>query len=97
MVSQQYTVPENNNERYNSELSIIDSLYAFHPEAFELLSKSEMEALQKYYLLGEPVPDDVFAYREDIVTDDADLAGRAQIAFQNVCRKLGIEDIHYPS
>jgi hypothetical protein len=79
------------NRKYNDELALIESVYEFHPDAFDTLSIDEVVALQEYYLIGREVPNNIFAYRERLVERDRTIAASARLAFRRVCENLGIE------
>jgi hypothetical protein len=77
--------------RYNDEVCLLDSLYAFHPDIFEQLTPEEFALLRQYYLVGEEVPESIFSYREQITSEDPEIAAKASRAFKTVCMLFRIE------
>lgn len=82
-------------EHYNTEISLLDGLYAFHPEAFGRLPRGDLAALQQYYLIGEATPKDVFAHRAQIADRHPEVVARAQLALEHVCKLFDIAEISY--
>ena len=81
---------------YNKEVGLLDSLFAFHPNTFRKLSKSELKALRDYYLTGaEDIPVDIFKYRSHLVISNPELVDRAHAALKKVCSLFDIGEIHY--
>jgi hypothetical protein len=76
---------------YNDDSVLLDGLYEFHPEFFADLDSSDWQALQRYFLVGRPVPDDVFAYRHSLLSDDGGIEAKALRALMRVCHLAGIE------
>lgn len=81
--------------KYNTEVGLLDGLFAFHPEIFRQLSDSELRDLRKYYLTGRRVPADIFAYRSQLVSADPSLERRAHLALKKICALFDITEIKY--
>lgn len=67
-------------EKYNGELSLIDSLYSFHPEYFEQLTEAQRQIMRRYYLYDSACPDDIFEYRLRSLAIQPELEALAQKA-----------------
>jgi hypothetical protein len=85
--------PENG--RYNDESNFLDGLYEFHPKFFDELAEREMKSLQTYYLVGKEVPENIFAYRHELIQQQPEIEGEAQQAFTKLVKIAGIEKFHY--
>ncbi|KJF18167.1 hypothetical protein AXFE_09120 [Acidithrix ferrooxidans] len=55
---------------YNNELQIVESLFAFHPQYFSMIDSRQLDALSRYYLFNKPCPENIFAYRRNLVIHD---------------------------
>jgi hypothetical protein len=83
------------NTRYNDESNFLDGLYEFHAELFDDVSEQEMKALQTYYLLGQEVPENIFAYRSKLIQRQPELQNEAHQAFNKVIELAGIAEFKY--
>lgn len=83
----------NFDEKYNDELSLIDSLYGFHPEYFGQLSEAQREILRRYYLYDSESPDNIFDYRVSLLAIEPGLEVLAQKALSSLS---SIAQIHTP-
>ena len=70
----------NFNHKYNDELSLVDSLFEFHPEYFHQLAQSHRSLLRRYYLYDRPNPKDIFEYRVGILNREPELETNAHEA-----------------
>jgi hypothetical protein len=55
------------------------------------LTPEEFALLRQYYLVGEEVPESIFSYREQISSEDPEIAAKASRAFKTVCMLFRIE------
>lgn len=78
---------------YNAELSLVDSLYEFHPAFFTILTAAEREALSRYYLYDvSPTPSNIFLYRAQLLEnpDGMLVEADARRALKKLRRVAGI-------
>lgn len=78
---------------YNNEIVLLDGLLEFHPDLFAQLSEPDRELLERYYLVGRPVPQDVFEYRRSVVQADPGLARQAQLVLRGLLDTIGIAEV----
>jgi hypothetical protein len=83
------------NARFNDEIIFIDGIVETHPEIYTALSDEDREALQVYYLVGQPTPENVFEYRSELVRLDPHIQARAARAFNKLLAMLDIDDFKY--
>lgn len=79
-----------NDAAYNREINLLDGFFEFHPEWFANLSPDDKQALESYYLLGKPVPEDIFEYRRELVAMDADLPEHARAVLARILQAGGV-------
>jgi hypothetical protein len=75
---------------YFEELSVVESLFAFHPDFFADLSADEREALRLYYGLGESGITDIVVWRTTALAADSDLEARAPALLRKTLAPYGI-------
>lgn len=80
---------------YNDEVLFLDGVLEFHPRILVQLSKQDIEALQKYYAMGQTTPENIFAYRQEVMNADSGLKHRAEQAFSRVVAALGMKQFVY--
>jgi hypothetical protein len=75
-------------QRYWNELSSVEELKEFHPEAFGALSQDDQRALIAYYALEKDVPD-VFAYKVALDSSSPASAELARRAYNALLEQVG--------
>lgn len=82
--------------RYNAESLQTDSLWEFHPDAFEFLSAAERKALFRYYPQDLDSIPNVFAYRRELALVDPEAAKSGRESLRRVVESLGmrLDDIY---
>lgn len=83
------------NAHYNDESLFLDGILESHPEVLDALPAEDREALEVYYLVNQPVPDNIFEYRENLVRQQPHVQARAKSAFDTLLRALGITKFTY--
>lgn len=73
-------------QKYNEEVNLLDGLYEFHPEFFAQLTPNELKVLKTYYLIGCEIPENVFEYRNDLIVHNPAIEDEAQAAFSALKR-----------
>jgi hypothetical protein len=83
------------NAHYNDEITFLDGLVELHPEIFAAMSAEDREVLRTYYLVGQPVPENVFEYRKDLIHQLPDIQTEASAAFNRLLAALDIDEFKY--
>lgn len=86
-----YVATKYNDQNYNDDTTLLDGLYEFHPDFFDDLTADEQTRLRRYFLVGRPVPQDVFQYRQDLNRIDPELEAKALQALEKLLRSAGID------
>jgi len=83
------------NARYNDEVLFLDGIIESHPEVYVALPREDRAAIQLYYLVGQPVPENIFNYRKNLVFEDPEIQHKAESAFRNLLEMLGVQVFDY--
>ena len=83
------------NARYNDEVLFLDGIVEFHPEAIAGLSAEDRRVLGVYYGLGQPTPENIFAFRQELSQTQPDIETQAKAVFAKVLASLHIDEFHY--
>ena len=73
-------------DKYNDELSLVDSLFAFHPEYFCRLAPSAYQVLSEYYLFDKESPANIFEYRANLIIRDRRIEEHAGSALKQLMK-----------
>ena len=83
------------NAHYNDEILFLDGVVEFHPEVYDTLPNEEKELLQAYYLVGQPIPENIFEYRNNLLREQPDIEAKAKTAFIKLLESLDIDEFTY--
>ena len=79
------------NQRYNDEVVLLDGIYEFHPDLFRGLNEKELHILQRYYLTGQDIPENVFVHRAELAKNNPAVEHEAHAVFEKICKLAGIK------
>ena len=85
------TSTDQKKKRYWDEISLVEDLRSFHPEAFDALNLGDRTALLTYYALDEDVAD-VYDYKTKLDAERPELASAATRALLAFKKSLGVQD-----
>lgn len=83
------------NARYNDEVLFLDGIVEFHLSIYEVLSLEDKELFKLYYLIGQPTPENIFEYRNNLIREQPGIEARAKAAFAKVLKALDIDKFTY--
>lgn len=83
------------NARYNDEILFLDGIVEFHPDIYDALSAEDKELLRAYYLVGQPTPENVFVYRNNLVREQPGIEARARAVFARILDALDAGEFAY--
>lgn len=82
-------------KRYNTESTLLDSLYEFHPNFFDNLTDADRKVIKTYYLTGKELPENVFIYRSHLLMQYPDIAQEAETVFRKLLNIASMKDFAY--
>src|SRR5258706_14082668 len=83
------------NARYNDESLFLEEIIEFHPEVYNALPARDQEVLQAYYLVGQPVPENIFEYRKALLHEQPSIEAQAKAVFDRILSMLKINKFEY--
>lgn len=83
------------NAMYNDETLFLEGIFAFHPDIYNSLSVDDQQILQKYYLIGQPIPENIFEYRRALLQDQPAIEAKAKAVFAKILATLKIAEFPY--
>jgi hypothetical protein len=76
---------------YYDDSVLLDGLYEFHPEFFQMLQANEWRDLRAFYLTGQQhIPADVSRYRSECLYRDPTIEVKARQALKKVRQLAGM-------